>query len=170
MYRMLSVTLLVRGTNKRSVVGKAEYSQPGRYSLAIDMSPPVSMNLVIGMTTEYGAYYEDTVWVSSRRLIILIYILTLNEMHECYVLTYLRPCPSPIQYLAPYFLYLYMILIVFDVLSGILRHEILCLDEVFAHNPSDALVRSSDLHEKTFISINCTVSLFNYPLPASSRS
>jgi len=53
-----------RGTNKAEPLAQAEFTVPGRYTIAVSMAPPESATLVLSMTTEHGQYYEDIVTVS----------------------------------------------------------------------------------------------------------
>ena len=50
--------------NKANPVYRASYLEPGRYTVQLPISAPDSGLLVVGMTTEHGLYFEDTVWVS----------------------------------------------------------------------------------------------------------
>ena len=54
-----------KGTNIASAILQTNFSKPGRYTLKIPVSPPESMNLVIGMKNEHGQYYEEVIYVSS---------------------------------------------------------------------------------------------------------
>jgi len=89
--RVYTVTI-TSGTNKLEPLVKAEYKQPGRYSLLVPMSAPASVSLVISMTTGYGLYYEDIIWVSiSRRFYIWIkYLPTIPLIVLCLPLLLMR--------------------------------------------------------------------------------
>jgi len=52
--------VLTSGTNRLNPLVKNSYEKPGRYRIDIPVSPPVSMILVLSMTTEHGLYFEDT--------------------------------------------------------------------------------------------------------------
>jgi hypothetical protein len=84
--------VITKGSNKRTAIGQGEYSKPGRYSLHIDVSPPEAMTLVIGMTTEHGLYYEDTVWISvgTRFYVWMKYLPLLPTILLCIPLLLMR--------------------------------------------------------------------------------
>ncbi len=49
-----------RGASRSDPLLEVEYSQPGRYSVDLPVSPPEAMTLVIGMVNEHNQYYEET--------------------------------------------------------------------------------------------------------------
>ena len=75
--RKYTVTI-TRGTNKLEPLVKEVFYKPGRYTVRLPISPPDSGTFVLGMTTEHGLYFEDTIWVSfSTRFFIWIKFLIL---------------------------------------------------------------------------------------------
>jgi hypothetical protein len=54
-----------------------EYSQPGRYTVIIPVSPPEAMTLVLSMVNEHGQRYEDavSVHIATRFYIWLKYLI-----------------------------------------------------------------------------------------------
>jgi hypothetical protein len=58
------IVTISRGLNKLKPLITSRYDSPGRYTLHVPVSPPESSVFIIGMTNEYGQYFEDSVVVS----------------------------------------------------------------------------------------------------------
>lgn len=84
---------ITKGTNRESVLLKASYSSPGRYTVTIPVSPPQVATYCLGMTTEHGQYYEDVVTVSinTRFYVWLKYLLFVPVLLLCLPLLLMKP-------------------------------------------------------------------------------
>lgn len=80
------------GTNKLAPLAKAEFSKPGRYTVQVPISPPVSMTLVVSMLTEHGLYFEDAlpVAVGTRFYVWIKYLVLTPIFLLCMPLLFMR--------------------------------------------------------------------------------
>jgi hypothetical protein len=53
-----------KGLNKLAPLVSKTYDSAGRYTILVPVFPPESMVLILGMTNEYGQYFEDVAPVS----------------------------------------------------------------------------------------------------------
>jgi len=84
--------VLTSGTNRLNPLVKNSYEKPGRYRIDIPVSPPVSMILVLSMTTEHGLYFEDTMplAISTKFYVWIKYLVVTPIVLLCIPLLFMR--------------------------------------------------------------------------------
>lgn len=85
--------IVTHGTNKIHPIHSVEYTQPGRYTIELDLSPPEKLMLIIGMNTDHQQYYEDSIEIelSTRFYIWIKYLIVIPMIILIVPLLFMRP-------------------------------------------------------------------------------
>jgi hypothetical protein len=80
------------GTNRLTPLYSQKFEEPGRYTVLIPVTPPISMTLMLSMVTEHGQYFEDVipVSISTRFYVWIKYLLFTPVAILCLPLLFMR--------------------------------------------------------------------------------